>query len=152
MAGMAVLVMSLAACSSAPAPKDYGGRWKPVNRFPATTTEIPLASSYVFYAAPLDGTLKALLTRWAKDTGVQLSYRLGADYTLVAPVASIRSGDVRQATAELSAVYAAQGVSITAEPGRLVVQPASVANATSSLPEAIARSVEVGQAGAAHGE
>lgn len=145
-------MIALAGCST-PALRDYGGRWKPVNRFPASTTEIPLASAYVFYASPLDGTLKALLTRWARDTGLQLNFRLGADYTLVAPVATIRTGDLRQAAAELSAVYAAQGISITTEPGQLVVQPVSVASTpSSSLSESTAIVGEAAQGGASHGE
>jgi hypothetical protein len=147
-----VAMVVLAGCST-PAPRDYGGRWKPVNRFAATTTEIPLASAYVFYASPLDGTLKALLTRWSKDTGLQLSFRLGADYTLVAPVATIRTSDLHKAAAELSTFYAAQGILITAEPGQLVVQLASVAVAPpSSLSENVAITGEAAQGRASHGE
>jgi len=56
--------LALTGCATPSAP-DYGGSWKPVNRYAATTTEIPLAQAYEFYASPMDGTLKTMLTRWS---------------------------------------------------------------------------------------
>ncbi len=61
----AVAALMVAGCATKSAP-DFGGRWKPVNRFAATTTEIPLYSSYVYQASPMDGTLKAMLERWPR--------------------------------------------------------------------------------------
>src|SRR5690606_33183928 len=43
----------LAGCGT-PAARDFGGRWKPVNRFRSATTEIPLGRHYTYYAAPMD--------------------------------------------------------------------------------------------------
>lgn len=110
----------LAGCGT-PAAKDFGGRWKPVNRFQSSTTEIPLNRPYTYYAAPMDETLRNMLVRWTTDTGITLVYRLSSDYTLFAPVTKVRTADVRQAARELSAIYAAQGVSVTFAAGRLQV-------------------------------
>lgn len=110
----------LAGCGTPPA-KDFGGRWKPVNRFQSTTTEIPLNRPYTYYAAPMDETLRNMLVRWTTDTGMTLVYRLPSDYTLFAPVTKVRTADVRLAASELSAIYAAQGISVTVSDGRLQV-------------------------------
>lgn len=114
----------LAGCGTPPA-KDFGGRWTPVNRFQASTTEIPLNRPYTYYASPMDETLRTMLTRWTTDTGMTLVYRLPSDYTLFAPVTKVRTSDVRQAARELSTIYAAQGVSIAVRGDRLEVDRAS---------------------------
>jgi hypothetical protein len=102
----------LAGCG-APPPKDFGGAWKPVNRFPATTTVIPLNQQYEFFASPMDGTLKTMLTRWAKDSGLTLSYRITDDYTLTAQASQIHTLDIHVAIGQLNTIYASQGVLIT---------------------------------------
>lgn len=84
----AVAALMVAGCATKSAP-DFGGRWKPVNRFAVATTEIPLYSSYVYQASPMDGTLKAMLERWAKDSGRTLDYRLNSDFTLYGAVSKI---------------------------------------------------------------
>ncbi|WP_369980922.1 hypothetical protein [Xanthomonas bundabergensis] len=117
-------VALLSACATRPAP-DFRGRWKPVNRFSESTMEIPLYSSYVYQAVPMDGTLKTMLERWAKDSNMQLAYSIQSDYTLYAPVAKINTTSIQQAVAELSVVYAQEGVSVSAAGNRILVQPAS---------------------------
>lgn len=113
----------LTACGTPP-PSDYGGEWSPVNRFQDVTSEIPLSPAYTFHATPIDETLKTMLERWATDAGLKLSYRLGSDFTLYKPVARIRTTDIQAATSALSAIYAAQGVSVTADGKQIVVRPA----------------------------
>ena len=81
-----LLVIGLLSCATRPAP-DFGGRWKGVNRYAASTEEIPLSSAYLFHASPMDGTLKAMLTRWSKDSKMTLSYLHPSDFTLHEPVA-----------------------------------------------------------------
>jgi hypothetical protein len=102
----------LAGCG-APPPKDFGGSWKPVNRFPASTTAIPLNQQYEFFASPMDGTLKTMLARWAKDSGLTLSYRLTDDYTLTTQASQIHTLDIHVAVGQLNGIYGTQGVSIT---------------------------------------
>jgi hypothetical protein len=118
------VVFVLGACGTPPA-QDYGGSWMPVNRFQDTPAEIPLSPAYTFYATPIDATLKTMLERWATDTGLKLSFRLGSDFALYKPVGRIRTTDLQAAASELSAVYAAQGVSVTADSKQILVQPAS---------------------------
>ncbi|RUL66569.1 hypothetical protein EKH79_01730 [Dyella dinghuensis] len=114
-------VLLLAGCATPSAP-DYHGKWKPVNRYATTTTPIPLAKAYVFFATPMDGTLKTMLTRWAKDTGIQLSYNLGADYTLTAPAAQINTPNIRLAASQLNDIYASQGISVAVSDWQITVQ------------------------------
>lgn len=121
---MLLAIAALAACATPPA-KNFGGPWKPVNHFQSTPTEIPLNPAYVYYASPMDETLKTMLARWARDSGRELSYRLSFDVTLYQPVASIHTTDIESALGQLNTIYAAQGVSITAGPRQIEVVPAS---------------------------
>lgn len=117
-----VVVVLTAACGT-PAPQDYGGNWMPVNRFQDAPAEIPLVPQYVFYAAPTDETLKTMLSRWAKDSGLRLSYLPGSDFTLYKPVVRIRTTDIQAAASELSAVYSAQGICVSADSRQILVRP-----------------------------
>jgi len=123
--------LMVAGCATQPAP-EYGGRWRPVNRFSETPQAIELYQTYEFYASPLDGTLKAMLARWASDSKMTLSYQAPMDYTLFGPVAEVRTRDLREAASRLSALYAAQGVAIAVEAKRIVVRPAPVAPPTTA--------------------
>jgi hypothetical protein len=125
-----VLVIGLLSCATRPAP-DFGGRWKGVNRYATSTEEIPLSSAYLFHASPMDGTLKAMLTRWSKDSKMTLSYLHPSDFTLHEPVAKIHTNDLQRAVAQLTAAYAAQQVQITASNNQIVV---SVADTPSVAP------------------
>ncbi|MGH8026102.1 MAG: hypothetical protein ACREO0_05165, partial [Pseudoxanthomonas sp.] len=93
------LVVALSGCATRPAP-DFGGRWKAVNRYAETAQEIPLYQSYSFHASPMDGTLKNMLTRWAKDSKMTLSYLHPSDFTLYGPVAQIDTNDLQQAVSQ----------------------------------------------------
>lgn len=130
--------MALAACGTPPA-ADYGGNWTPVNRFQDTPAEISLLPAYAFFAAPIDETLKTMLERWARDAGLKLAYRTGSDFRLHTPVARIRTNDLQAATSELSVIYAAQGISVTADGKQILVQSLAAIGAESGLP---AQSVE----------
>ncbi len=120
------LALALASCATRPAP-DFGGRWKPANRYAATAEEIPLYQSYVFAASPMDGTLKNMLARWAKDSKMTLSYLHPSDLSLYQPVAKIHTNDLQQAVSQLTAAYAGQRVSVTAGNNQIVVRAAQVA-------------------------
>lgn len=79
--------------------------WKPVNHFTETAREIPLQQAYVFQAMPLDRTLKAMLGRWAVDTGMVLIYQHPSDFTLHEPVAEVRTTRLADALRLLEAAY-----------------------------------------------
>lgn len=119
--GMMMLACLLVAACGTPPAKDFKGNWRPVNRFRATPAQIPLHRDYIYFAAPIDGTLKSMLTRWSGDTERNLDYQLSYDVTLYQAVASLRTTDIGAAMRELNAVYAAQGVRVTALPGRILV-------------------------------
>jgi hypothetical protein len=142
---MLLAIVALAACATPPA-KNFGGPWKPVNHFQSTPTEIPLNPAYVFYASPMDETLKTMLARWAKDSGRELSYQLPFDVTLYQPVANIRTTDIENALGQLNSIYAAQGVSITAGPRKIEVDPVA-ASSTSPSPPTPAAPASTAQAG-----
>lgn len=117
----------LAACGP-PKPTDFRGDWQSVNRFAATTTAIPLNRPYTFFAAPMDGTLRTMLARWAHDTDMRLAYRLQDDYTLSEPVAGLRTSDVHDAAAQLNAIYAVQGVRVEILGSEILVTGASASH------------------------
>jgi hypothetical protein len=121
---VSALAMLLSACGT-PAAKDFGGRWKPVNKYDDKVVEIPLALPYTYYAAPMDGTLKTMLTRWTKDTGLKLAYRLRSDFSLTRAASGIHTTELRDATAQLSTIYGAQGVAVTVDGPQLVVEEVS---------------------------
>lgn len=134
---VSTLAMLLTACGT-PAAKDFGGSWKPVNKYDDKTVEIPLALPYTYYAAPMDGTLKTMLTRWTDDTGVKLSYRLRSDFTLSKSTSQIHTSELRDAVAQLSNIYAQQGVAIIVDGPTLVIEEVSAV--TNAPPVASAES------------
>ena len=138
-----IATLALTGCGTTPA-KDFGGSWKPVNRFQDAPTEIPLAKNYTYYAAPMDETLKNMLSRWAHDTGMQLSYQLPSDYTLYKRVTELHTTDIHSATAELSSIYAAQNVSVSSDERQILVQAAGspMTNAPADTPAASAPSTK----------
>ena len=103
---------------------NISGRWKAVNRYAEAPQEIPLYQSYVFYPSPMDGTLKKMLTRWAKDSGMTLSYLHPSDFTLYGAVAQVRTASLADAAAQLSSIYAAQRVSVAVSGKQIVVRAA----------------------------
>lgn len=121
-AALLLAALTLTACST-PAAKDFGGRWRPITRLPATTTAIPLNPQYVYFAAPTDITLRTMLARWARDTGLDLSFALASDYTLVQPVAQIRTTDLRSAAEQLNVIYSASQLLISVTDRQILVQP-----------------------------
>jgi len=119
LATLAVLAATAACATRAP---EYGGRWKPVNRYAETPQEIPLYQAYAFHPSPMDGTLKSMLERWARDSKMVLSYQHRSDFTLHAAVADLRTNDLQAAVTQLTAAFAPQGVSVTVEGNQIVVR------------------------------
>lgn len=117
----AALAVVLSSCATRPAP-DFGGRWKNINRFAEETQAIPLQEAYLFYASPMDGTLKTMLERWSRDTDMNLVYRHPMDYTLYSAVAEIRTPSLQEAVSQLNAAYASQQVSIAVSGDQIVVR------------------------------
>lgn len=129
----AAAVVIVAGCATRPAP-DFGGRWKSVNRFSEETQAIPLQETYLYYASPMDGTLKAMLERWAKDNEMTLTYRHPMDYTLYAAVANVRTPSLQEAISQLNAAYASQQVAISVNGSEIVVRVSSGDAAKPSTP------------------
>jgi len=123
--------LALTGCGT-PAAKDFGGSWKPVNRFQDAPSEIPLTKSYTYYASPMDGTLKSMLTRWAKDSGVQLNYELPSDFTLYKAVSQVQTTDVQDAVTRLNTIYASQDVFVSADNREIQVRSASAMHSTAT--------------------
>lgn len=120
-AGIVLAVVALLSGCATPGAPGVGGRWKPIHQFADTPRAIPLQQAYVYRAVPADGTLKAMLARWARDSRVELSYLHPSDFTLHAPVSRIRTTSLDQAVAALSSAYAAYGVDVTADRSGIVV-------------------------------
>lgn len=120
--------MALSGCGVTKA-KDFGGHWKPVNRFHDRPVQIPLSPSYTYYASPMDETLKSMLTRWATDSGRTLDYQLDFDVTLYGPVADIHTTDIHVAVDQLNGLYAAEAVSVSATNSRIEVTRGAASSA-----------------------
>lgn len=108
-----------------------------MNRYAEFPREIPLQKSNAFYPSPMDGTLKAMLERWARGAKMQVSYQHPSDFTLHAAVANVRTDDLSQAVAQVSAAFAAQGVSISVDSNRIVVRsqaPATTQDTATAMP------------------
>ena len=132
--GLIIVAGALAACGTPPA-KNFGGRWKPVNHFQSQPTEIPLVADYTYYAAPMDGTLKTMLVRWANDSGRELSYQLPFDVTLYTPVSSIHTTSIDSAAQQLTQIYAAQHVHVSATDQKILVLASDAASRGSHHPK-----------------
>lgn len=115
--------IALTACGS-PEARDFGGRWKPVNKFASKVVEVPLAAPYTYYAAPVDATLKSMLARWSADTEMKLVYKLRSDFTLPRSVVSLRTSEIRDAATQLTTVYAKQGIVVRVDGPDIVVEEA----------------------------
>lgn len=100
-----------------------------MNHYGEQPQVIPLRPAYVYYAAPVDRTLKGLLERWARDSHMALDYGHDADFTLYRPVADVHSDDLRSAVASLAALYVSQQVAIAIEGDRIIVRRADAPGA-----------------------
>ena len=114
-------ILTLAACATRPAP-GISSHWKAVNHYAAVPQEIPLHRTYVFSPSPLDITLKTMLTRWAHDSRMTLSYEHPSDFTLYGAVAQLRTVSLQVAVATLSTLYAKQKVEVTLDGNAIVVR------------------------------
>ena len=119
-AGMAVAMAAGPGCASHEA-RDFSGRWTPANQYAARTEAIPLVGAPVYQASPMDGTLRNLLVRWARDSGSELDYRHPADFTLHEPVREVRAQRLSDALAQLARAFDAHGLVLRMEGNRLVV-------------------------------
>lgn len=126
-------MLSLVACATHPVP-GISGRWTAVNHYAATPQEIPLHQAYVFYASPLDVTLKTMLARWARDSQMTLFWRHPSDFTLYGPVAQLRTVSVADAVARLSTLYEAQHVVVTVDGNAIVVRHSTDASIPAQTP------------------
>lgn len=81
----------------------------------------------------MDGTLKNMLARWAKDTSMSLSYQLPYDYTLYTPVSGIHTSRLRVAAAQLNAIYAPEDLHISIGDRQIVVEQARNQKPTASV-------------------
>lgn len=143
---LVIALIALTGCGTPPA-KNFGGKWVPVNHFGAQPTEIPLQAAYTFYAAPMDETLKTMLTRWANDSGRTLSYQLPFDVTLYTPVSSIRTTDLDAAAQQLTIIYAAQHVYVSATDRKILVLPSSTVSSSTDTETAPAATTPAKPAG-----
>lgn len=107
-----------------------------MNRYGETPQAIPLQQSYTFLPSPMDGTLKAMLERWARDSNTRVSYGYPSDFTLHSAVAKIRTDDLQEAVSQLSEAYAPQGIVVMVDGNHIVVREAAHPSAGIPAPAA----------------
>lgn len=105
-----VAVLLVSGCDSTPPAKNFSGSWTPINSFPSETREIPLVVQRTYQASTIDITLKNMLDRWAKESGVVLQYEHPSDFVLHSPVSKIQSPTLSGALIEVNSLFAEQKV------------------------------------------
>lgn len=123
-----------AACLAAMLVAGCATRWKPINGFAEHPSEIPLQQAYVFQASPVDRTLKAMLARWASDSGMTLEYRHPSDFTLHRTVAGIRTTRLQDALVQLESAYDSRVLLKVARHAIVVQAPTTSIEAAPSSP------------------
>ncbi|MDO5692743.1 MAG: hypothetical protein Q4G70_09725 [Pseudomonadota bacterium] len=116
-----VLCIVLGACSSPPPPPSFGSDWKQVNTFTTEVQTLPFHVEHMYVVRPLDRTLKGLMQRWAKESGMTLDYRASADFTLSVQTANVRSPVLPDALSCLNGVYQPHGASMALVVNAIVV-------------------------------
>jgi hypothetical protein len=76
-----------------------------------------------------------MLVRWANDSGRELSYQLPFDVTLYTPVSSIRTTSIDSAAQQLTQIYAAQHVHVSATDQKILVLASDAASRGSPHPK-----------------
>ena len=69
----------------------------------------------------MDGTLRAMLSRWAKDSRMTLSYLHSSDFTLHEPVSKVMTGDIEEAASQLTSAYGGK-ISVTTDRNTIIVR------------------------------
>ncbi len=95
----------------------------------------------------MDETLKTMLTRWASDSGRELSYQIPFDVTLYTPVSNSRTTDRGSAAKQLTTIYAAQHVYVSATDRKILVLPSSTVSSSAADMHAPEASTPVKPAG-----
>jgi len=113
--------LSLSACGTTSAP-DFRGDWRSANSAPESPQAIALRPQRMYSVAPVDGTLKSTVERWAGDAGVALRYDAAFDFTLHAAAGEVSDPDLASALRKLANTYAKQGIEITIEDAGIVVR------------------------------
>lgn len=124
-----------AACLAALFAAGCTTQWKPVNGFAEQPSELPLQQAYVFRASPIDRTLKAMLARWAEDSGMTLEYRHPSDFTLHRPIAEIRTTRLQDALDQLESAYGSR-ISLETGHNAIVVRQSTMAGGMAPVPPA----------------
>lgn len=70
----------------------------------------------------MDGTLKAMLERWAQDSAMKLDYRLPSDYSLYRGVSDIDTTSLLQAVGQVSTAYKDQRLLVEVAGNDIVVR------------------------------
>ena len=109
-----LLFTILSGCAGTEAPQ-FSGSWKSVNAFDTSIRAIALTREAVFYATPMDATLRGLLSRWARESGKQLDYRHDYDYTLPVGLAALKAPSIKEAVEKLQQTYAEKAIFIAVD-------------------------------------
>lgn len=127
-----LLGVFLAGCGATS--REWSGAWQPVHPAATAPRVLPLQGQREFYVAPLDGSLRGVLSRWARDAQLELDWHIHEDYTLFGLIATVRAADLDEALAQLSALYAGQRVDLSRVEGRIVARVRAAGHQQEAIP------------------
>ena len=116
-------ILTLGACA-APEVPEVPDDWKPLNTYTQEIRKIPLQKPYAYTVLPIDGSLKCLLERWARDKKMQLHYNVRSDFTLPVSLNDFKKANLEESLAVLDKTYKAKGITIgLVDESKILVQP-----------------------------
>lgn len=118
-----LLISLLTGCNSTPPAPNFAGTWQPLNKYSNEIFEIPLIQQHYFEPMTIDGTLKNMLSRWARESETHINYQYPSDFTLPYAVSRIKQPNLESAIAEVNEIYAPQHISISLYNGQITVEP-----------------------------
>lgn len=120
--GFSIVALLVAGCNSTPPAVNFSGSWQPINVYSTETLEIPLIRQHYFEPLPIDGTLKNMLSRWAREAGYGINYTHTSDFTLPLLASKIKQPNVEAALVEINDIYAPQKIGAFIENNQIVVR------------------------------
>jgi len=108
----------LLGCSVNPKASDFGGEWVPINQFSDDIKVIPLEAPYKYSGLRIDTSLRQMLERWARDTGLSFQMKCVNDYSIPHKILSMNASNLKAALDEVNEIYLREGLKVFLDESR----------------------------------